>query len=172
MKYNRPQLKISFLQWDHLTVFDFYKEHLKGTQKAPEKQENIKPIAKDPKSLPGNWKQATKWRAEEKQIMMKKLEYLLDDAKKWIADEIKKQTEEQLGIDIAELIKSKKALFILINKKIVHLAKHNAQDILAREIDILLSIVKRELGEPTTLTKNHTITEQVFIPSEDELDDD
>lgn len=44
MKYNRPQLKISFLQWDHLTVFDFYKEHLKGTQKAPEKQENPKPV--------------------------------------------------------------------------------------------------------------------------------
>lgn len=104
--------------------------------------------------------------------MQQKLESMIDDAKRWIADEIKKQTEAQLGIDIAELIKSKKALFILINKKIVHLAKHSPQDILAREIDILLGIIKRELGEPTTLTKNHNITEQVFIPSEDELDDD
>ncbi|HMY80482.1 MAG TPA: hypothetical protein PK048_01400 [Candidatus Absconditabacterales bacterium] len=163
MKYNRPQLKIQYLQGDYLTVFDFYKEHLKGTQKAP---------TTDVKGLPGNWKRATKGWAEEKQIMQQKLESMIDDAKRGIADEIKKQTEAQLGIDIAELIKSKKALFILINKKIVHLAKHSPQDILAREIDILLGIIKRELGEPTTLTKNHNITEQVFIPSEDELDDD
>lgn len=103
--------------------------------------------------------------------MQKKVEQLVEDAKIAIQEKMKQDAQEQLNVDVQELIKQKKALFILINKKIVHLAKHNPQDILARELDILLNMVKRELGEPMTLTKNHTIEEKAFIPSEDELDE-
>jgi hypothetical protein len=163
MKYNRPKLKIQYLEWEFLTVLDFYKRHLNSTKTAP-KSTIIK-------SLPGQWKKMTKWWSEEKSIMQKKVEQLVEDAKIAIQEKLKQDAQEQLNVDVQELIKQKKALFILINKKIVHLAKHNPQDILARELDILLNMVKRELGEPMTLTKNHTIEEKAFIPSEDELDE-
>jgi uncharacterized protein HemX len=114
--------------------------------------------------LPGSRQRNTKGRAEKKINLLQEIQAQLQE-------ELRQKVQEQLSVDMQELLKQKKALFILINKKIVHLAKHNPQDILAREIDILLNMVKRELGEPTTLTKNHNIEEQTFIPSEDDLDE-
>lgn len=164
MKYNRPKLKIQYLEWDYLTILEFYKQHLNSTKPVPK---NINAI----KVLPWQRKKMTKGRSDEKQLIQKKVEQLVEEATASIQEKIKQDAQEKLEVDVHELIKQKKALFILINKKIVHLAKHNPQDILARELDILLNMVKRELGEPTSLTKNHNIEEKAFIPSEDELDE-
>jgi hypothetical protein len=113
----------------------------------------------------------TKGRAEEKDHMKKQVDNRIIEHKNSIEDELKAKMSEELHVDIQELIKQKKALFILINKKIVHLAKNSPENITARDINILLDMVKRELGEPTNLSKNHNIEEKSFIPSEDDLDE-
>lgn len=164
MRYDWSQLKIEFMKSDQLTVLDFFKRHLKGTQKAPKNEENLR-------SIPGVRKRQTKWRAEEKQAIKEQVDNWVQEEKTKLEDELKAKMSEELHVDIQELIKQKKALFILINKKIVHLAKNSPENITARDINILLDMVKRELGEPTNLSKNHNIEEKSFIPSEEDLDD-
>lgn len=163
MRYDWSQLKIEFMKSDCLTVIDFFKQHPNGTQTAP-KNKNLR-------SIPWQRKVKTKWRAEEKQAIKEQVDTWVQEEKTRLEDELKAKMSEELHVDIQELIKQKKALFILINKKIVHLAKNSPENITARDINILLDMVKRELGEPTNLSKNHNIEEKSFIPSEDELDD-
>ena len=159
MKYDWSELRNEFMQGDYLSIFDFYKKHQKSTKTAPKNTIN--------------WqrKKMTKGRAEEKDHMKKQVDNRITEHKNSIEDELKAKMSEELHVDIQELIKQKKALFILINKKIVHLAKNSPENITARDINILLDMVKRELGEPTNLSKNHNIEEKSFIPSEDDLDE-
>lgn len=141
------------------SVLEFFQQHFNSTSTAPK---NIL-----------NWqrKKMTKWWSEEKQAIKEQVDNWVQEEKTKLEDELKAKMSEELHVDIQELIKQKKALFILINKKIVHLAKNSPENITARDINILLDMVKRELGEPTNLSKNHNIEEKSFIPSEDELDD-
>ncbi|MEI6426186.1 MAG: hypothetical protein WCO66_02420 [Candidatus Absconditabacteria bacterium] len=159
MKYDWSELRNEFMQGDYLSIFDFYKQHQNRTKTAPKKDMN------------GQRKKMTKGRAEEKDQMKKQVDNRITEHKNSIEDELKAKMSEELHVDIQELIKQKKALFILINKKIVHLAKNSPENITARDINILLDMVKRELGEPTNLSKNHNIEEKSFIPSEDDLDE-
>lgn len=163
MRYDWSQLKIEFMKSGCLTVMDFFKQHPNGTQTAPQNR-NLR-------SIPWQRKVKTKGRAEEKQAIKEQVDNWVQEEKTKLEDELKAKMSEELHVDIQELIKQKKALFILINKKIVHLAKNSPENITARDINILLDMVKRELGEPTNLSKNHNIEEKSFIPSEDDLDE-
>lgn len=163
MRYDWSQLKIEFMKSDQLTVLDFFKQYLKSTWTVPKNQKIEK--------VNGQRKVKTKWRAEEKQAIKEQVDTWVKEEKTKLEDELKAKMSEELHVDIQELIKQKKALFILINKKIVHLAKNSPENITARDINILLDMVKRELGEPTNLSKNHNIEEKSFIPSEDDLDE-
>ena len=109
MRYDWSELKIEFMKSDCSTVMDFFKRHPKGTQTAPKNKENLR-------SIPWVRKRQTKWRAEEKQAIKEQVDTWVKEEKTKLEDELKAKMSEELHVDIQELIKQKKALFILINK--------------------------------------------------------
>jgi len=159
IKHDRQQIKIEFMKSQSTNVLEFFQQHFNRTWTAPKN------------ALNWQRKKMTKWWSEEKQAIKEQVDTWVKEEKTKLEDELKAKMSDELHVDIQELIKQKKALFILINKKIVHLAKNSPENITARDINILLDMVKRELGEPTNLSKNHNIEEKSFIPSEDDLDE-
>jgi len=86
---------------------------------------------------------------------------------------LEKRAEDEakaLEIPMLELRKAKKAVLWILIKKVSQVIKDN-DEINVYEQERILNMIKRELGEPTTITKNDTVIREQPLNEEDFIDD-
>ena len=93
--------------------------------------------------------QSTKGRAKDKQAYKQSI---IDKA----LEERAKKDAKDLEIPLEELKKAKKAVLWLLIRKITAVIK-NEDEITVSEQERLLKMIKTELWEPTTISKNDTV---------------
>lgn len=98
-----------------------------------------------------NWniRDKTTWRGKEKQAYKQSI---IDRA----LEERAKKDAKDLEIPLEELKKAKKAVLWLLIRKITAVIK-NEDEISVSEQERLLKMIKTELWEPTTISKNDTV---------------
>jgi len=128
-KYDWKALKLEFFASDYDEVKDFIRNKLGIYNR--------------------NAVQSTKWRAKDKQAYKQSI---IDKA----LEERAKKDAKDLEIPLEELKKAKKAVLWLLIRKITAVIK-NEDEISVSEQERLLKMIKTELWEPTTISKNDTV---------------
>lgn len=142
-KYNWQALKLEFFQSeiDEVKVFFRGKYGVWNTQTS--------------RMTTGRSKQKQE---HKNQILQKALEKKAEDDAK------------SLEIPMLELRKAKKAVLWILIKKVSQVIKDN-DEINVYEQERILNMIKRELWEPTTITKNDTVIREQPLNEEDFIDD-
>lgn len=128
-KHDWKALKLEFFASDYDEVKGFIEERLRKRN--------------------GNIRNKTTWRWKEKQAYKQSI---IDKA---LEDKAKKDAKD-LEVPLEELKKAKKAVLWLLIRKISDSIK-NKTDMSVAEQEKLLKMIKTELWEPTTISKNDTV---------------
>lgn len=145
VKYDRQALKLEFFQSDFNEVRPFIAQRLHQDT-----------------TINKQLAQKTKGRAKEKKeyndkILQKALEKKA------------KEEAESLEIPVDQLMRAKKAVLGLFMQKLNTAIKNKDENINVKEYEKILKVIKTELGEPTTISKNDTtvrgepLDESLFI---------
>lgn len=128
--YNWVALKKSFFEHEWSSVSLRYREEF-GKKKGSKKPNRY-------------FSQKAKWRAEEKK---KRQEEQLENAKK--------KLDQNFTISTEKLKKSKDMILTIVHNRLnKHVTKEKENKLSTRDLETLIKIIKTELWEPTTVTKN------------------
>lgn len=144
VKYDRQALKLEFFQSDIDEVYDFLKWKY-GDKLAKSSMKN----------------KCKGWGKEKQEYKDKILQKALDKKAK--------EEAESLEIPVDQLMRAKKAVLGLFMKKLNTAIQNKDENINVKEYEKILKVIKTELGEPTTISKNDTtvrgepLDESLFI---------
>lgn len=144
VKYDRQALKLEFFQSD----IDEVNVFLRWKYGEDMVKHNLKNKVKG-------------WSKEKQEYKDKILQKALDKKAK--------EEAESLEIPVDQLMRAKKAVLGLFMKKLNTAIQNKDENINVKEYEKILKVIKTELGEPTTISKNDTtvrgepLDESLFI---------